>query len=68
MDRGERPGVVERDAEIEDVGMRVEDVGARVDRFGSFKRNEFANLQIHPAFGKDRKVQVQIRLNDIGLE
>src|SRR6266513_946738 len=63
----ERAGVIEWNGEVEDVGMRIENVGSRIDRLGAFQRYPLADLQIKPAFGQDREMQVEIRFGNVRL-
>ena len=46
-------GVVERNAEIEDVGMRVKVIGGRVDRLGAFQSNPLTGLRCRPNTAKE---------------
>ena len=66
--RRQRAGVIERDSKIEDVGVRVEEVCPRIDGFRAFQGNELAQFQIKAALREDREVQIQISLDQIGLE
>src|SRR2546429_210220 len=49
MRDGHDAGVHERDAEIEDVGMRVEVIGGRVDRLGAFQGDKLTGLDVDAA-------------------
>src|SRR5688500_8737324 len=59
--------VLERNAEIEDVTVRVKEVTRRSDDFGAFKGHELADFDVHPAFGQDRKMEVNVGFDEIRL-
>src|SRR5215471_12096999 len=67
MQSKERAGVIERNAKVEDIGVRVKNVGPRINRFRTFKRDPLADFEVETALSKNGKVQTEIRLRNIGL-
>src|SRR2546430_17672844 len=59
--------VFERNAEIEDVGMRVKRIVRRVDNFRAFQGHVLSDLYVHAARGKPRQMEQCVRLNDVEL-
>ena len=49
-------GVVKRNSNIKNVGMRIEEIPAWIDGFRSFQRDEFAKLQVETALGDNGQV------------
>ena len=50
------PVWIERNAEIEDIGMRVKVIGGRVDRLGAFQGNKLTGLDVDAARKQPRSM------------
>ena len=67
MRHGQRAGVLEGQAELEDVRVRIEWVGRRIDRLVAKRRRVLADLQIDAALGEPGQVREHVRLDHIEL-
>lgn len=61
------PGVLERNAEIEDVGVRVERIVRRVNNFGAFQGYVLSDLHIHATRREPRQMKQSVGLDDVKL-
>src|SRR5439155_15313889 len=61
-------GVIKRNSNIKNVGMRVKEVCARIDRFRSFQGDEFAKLQVEAALANNGEVKVEIPFDQVRLD
>ena len=61
-------GVVKRNSNIKNVGMRVEEIRAWIDRFRSFQGDEFAKLQVETALADNGKVKAEISFDEVRLD
>src|SRR5216684_7501222 len=59
--------VLERNAEVEDVGMRVEQIVRGIDDLRTFQGHVLADLQIDAARGKPWQMEQGVGLDDVEL-
>src|ERR1700733_14446350 len=67
MADGQEPGVLERQAEVEDIGVRIKRVGGRVDRFEAKRRRILTHFQVDTAVEENRQVEQGVGFDDIEL-
>ena len=63
--------MLERDAEVEDVVVRIEVIRARIDGFRAEQRHELAEAQVHPGVLVEegqRRVEITVGLDDVGID
>src|SRR5882757_793818 len=60
-------GVLERNAEIENVGMRVKRIVRRVDDFRAFQGHVLSDLYVDAAGSKPRQMEQSVRFDDVEL-
>src|SRR6266851_9821907 len=61
------PRMLERNAEIENVGMCVKRVIWRVDDFRAFQGHVLSDLYVHAARGKPRQMEQSVRFDNVEL-
>src|SRR5712664_414817 len=59
--------VLERNAEIENVGMRVQRIVGRIDDFRAFQGHVLSDLYVDAARSKPRQMKQSVRLDDVEL-
>ena len=61
------PRMLERNAEIENVGMRVKRIVRRVDDFRAFQGHVLTDFYVHAAGSKPRQMEQSVRFDDVEL-
>ena len=61
-------GVVKRNSNIKNVGMRIEEIRAWIDRFRSFQGDEFAKFQVETALADNGKMKAEISFDKVRLD
>src|SRR5260370_42287378 len=67
MRRRQYARVLARNAEIENVGMRVKCIVRRVDDFRAFQRHILSDLYIHASGSKPWQMEQSVRFDDVEL-